>query len=53
MDAACLPAARQILAATMPPPLGESLARWEELDEAERAVARADLARVAGILAPR
>ena len=50
MDAACLPAARILLAAVLPPPLAERLRRWDELDEETAAGARAELDALAALL---
>ena len=50
MDAACLPAARVLLAAVLPPPLAERLRRWDELDEDAAAGVRAELDALAALL---
>ena len=50
MDAACLPAARVLLAAVLPPPLAERLRRWDELDEDAAAGLRAELDALAALL---
>jgi hypothetical protein len=50
VDSSCLPALLDVARPALPPELVGRLLQWEELDDAERLRARADLELMAGLM---